>query len=114
MRLIDEIHNQKPSVRYALFGLSVFVVLSTVGFLWIVGLQRDVFMALHDDPSERAAFVARQSASLPKPIAVVARGVGSVTAAIGGLVGIDSGKGFDRDGSGAHTPGVVHLLPLSN
>ena len=113
MSLIHEIHNQKPVVRYTLFGLAVVSMLAVVGFFGITALQRDMFMALHSDPQERADFLAQQDARRPKPLAALSRIAGSVTASIGSLFGFDRNAGFDRGGQQGDTQGGVHLLPLS-
>lgn len=113
MSLVHEIHNQKPAVRYTLFGLAIVTALAVVGFFGITALQRDMFMALHTDPQERADFIAQQDASRPKPLAALARISGSLTASIGSLFGIDRNAGFDRGGQQRDTQGAVHLLPLS-
>ncbi len=113
MSLIHEIHEQKPAVRYALFGLTVITVLAVVGFFGITALQRDMFMALHSDPQERADFIAQQDAGRPKPLAALSRAAGALTASIGSLFGIDRNAGFDRGGQQGTIPDAVHLLPLS-
>ncbi|MEK9209171.1 MAG: hypothetical protein AAB910_03795 [Patescibacteria group bacterium] len=113
MSLINEIHEQRPAVRYALFGLTVITVLAVVGFFGITALQRDMFMALHSDPQERADFIAQQDAGRPKPLAALSRVANSLTASIGSLLGIDRDAGFDRGGQESDTRGGVHLLPLS-
>lgn len=113
MSLIHEIHNQKPAVRYTLFGLAILTALSLVGFFGITALQRDMFMALHSDPQERADFLAQQDAGRPKPLAALAHVANSLTASIGSLFGIDRNAGFDRGGQPGDTQGAVHLLPLS-
>jgi hypothetical protein len=113
MSLIHEIHNQKPAVRYALFGLAVVTVLALVGFFGVTALQRNMFMALHTDPQERADFLAQQDANQPKPLAALARIAGSLTASIGSLLGFDRNAGFDRGGQEDTIQGGAHLLPLS-
>jgi len=113
MSLIHEIHQQKPVVRYTLFGLAIFTVLAVVGFFGITALQRDMFMALHSDPQEQADFIAQQDANRPKPLAALSRVAGAMTASIGSLFGIDRNAGFDRGGQEGDTQGGVHLLPLS-
>lgn len=113
MSLIQEIHNQKPVVRYTLFGLTVFTALALVGFFGVTSLQREMFMALHSDPQERADFLARQDARRPKPLAALTRAAESLTASIGSLLGFDRDAGFDRSSKQDDTTGGVHPLPLS-
>ena len=113
MSLINEIHEQRPAVRYALFGLTIITVLAVVGFFGVTALQRDMFMALHSDPQERADFIAQQDAGRPKPLAALSRVANSLTASIGSLLGINRDAGFDRGGQESDTRGGVHLLPLS-
>lgn len=113
MSLINEIHSQRPAIRYALFGLAVFTALAVVGYLGITSLQRDMFMALHSDPQEREEYLAQQDARRPKPLAALSRIAGSLTASIGSLFGFDRNAGFDRSGQQGDTQGGVHLLPLS-
>lgn len=113
MSLIDEIHHQRPAIRYTLFGLAVITTIAAVGLFGVTTLQRNLFMALHTDPQERADFLARQDASRPKPLVALSRITGSLTASIGSLFGIDRDAGFDRSEQPGDTQGVVHLLPLS-
>lgn len=110
MSLITEIHNQKPAVRYALFVFSVVLAVSVIGFFWFGNIQERMFMALHSDPAEQAAFLAARDAQGLHPLAAISRGLGSLTASIGSLLGFDRSKGFDRP-AGQDT---VHLLPLSD
>jgi hypothetical protein len=107
--LIREIHQQKPAVRYALFVLSTFVVVSAIGLAWFTGFERDAYFALHADPADREAFVTRQDERLPQPLAAIGRGFGSLAASIGSFIGLDREAGFEREPR--HDP--VHLLPLS-
>lgn len=109
MNLIHEIHRQSRPVRKALWLLSTFIVVSFVGFFWLTSMERSMFLAMHPDPAEQAAFLAKQDARAPKPFAAIGRGLGSMTAAIGGMLGLDSDAGFDRK----PTEDTVYLLPLS-
>lgn len=113
MSLIHEIHDQKPMVRYTLFGLAVIVAVSFVGYFGVTALQRNMFMALHTDEQERQDFIAQQDASRPKPLAALSRMAGALTASIGSLLRIDRDAGFDRGGQQDNTQDGVHLLPLS-
>lgn len=108
-KFIEELHQQKPAVRYTLFALSTFVVVSALGVMWFTNFERDAYFALHADPADREAFVARQDARLPQPMAAIGRGFGSLAASIGSLVGFDDEAGVVREPT--HDP--VHLLPLS-
>jgi hypothetical protein len=112
MSIIQEIHNQKPAVRYTLFVLSVVVVLSIIGFFWFLSFERQVFMALHSDPAERQDFIDRQAANAPKPLTALANGLHSLTASIGSLIGLDGSKGFDSNKNESNNQ-TVHPLPLS-
>jgi hypothetical protein len=107
--LIEELHQQRPAVRYALFVLSTFVVVSLAGAAWFTGFERDAYFALHDDPADREAFLARQNDRLPQPLAAVGRGLGTLAASIGSVIGLDREKGFDTE----PRYDTVHLLPLS-
>lgn len=109
MSLIHEIHNQPRHIRTILWLLSSFLVLAVVGFFWLTGLQRQLFFALHTDAAERAQFVAQQDSSVPHPLAAIGSALGSLTASIGSLIGIDSKKGFDTRPQND----TVHPLPLS-
>ena len=113
MSLINEIHNQKPAVRYALFGLAAFTALVVVGYFGVTAIQRSMFMALHSDPQEQQEFLAQQEANSPKPLAALARIAGSLTASIDSLLHINADAGFDRNARQDDTQGDVHLLPLS-
>jgi hypothetical protein len=113
MSLIHEIRKQSLATRRTLMVLSVFLVVSAVGFYWFAGLQRDVFFSLNDDPAARDAFVAQQDDRSPQPLALIGKALGKLTASIGSLIGFDSSKGFDRNAGAAHTADDVHLLPLS-
>ena len=113
MSLINEIHNQKPSVRYALFGLAAVTALSIVVYFGFTALQRNMFMALNSNEEERQEFLASQEARRPKPFAALARAAGSLTASIGSLLNINHEAGFDRGGQQDNTQDGVHLLPLS-
>ena len=112
MTFIQEIHNQKPAVRYALFGFSVVLVISFVGFFWFTSMQRDIFMATHSDPAEQQAFLASQQSYLPQPLALISRVAQSLTASIGSLIGWDSSKGFDKADTTDHNQ-AAYPLPLS-
>jgi hypothetical protein len=96
MKLLDEIHSQSHAVRMTLFVLSVFVTATFVGVFWFTGVEQRAFMALHADPEERAAFLARQDARIPKPIAAIGTVLESLPARIGGFIGFDRSTGFDR------------------
>lgn len=109
MKIIDEIHQQKPVVRYTLFVLSTFVVLSAAGLAWFTDFERDAYFALHEDPAEREAFIAQQDARMPQPLAAVGRGLDSLAASIGSLIGFDEEAGFQTETE----YDTVHLLPLS-
>lgn len=113
MSFIHEIHNQKPVVRYALFGLSLAITFSVIGFFGITALQREVFMTFHTDAKERADFLAQQERRQPKPLAAVTRVARSMTASIGSLLGFNPDAGFDRNEQRADTHDAVYLLPLS-
>ena len=108
-KLIRELHQQKPIVRYTLFVLSMFVVLSSAGVAWFSDFERDAYFALNDDPQDREEFIARQDERLPNPLAAVGKGLGSLTASIGSLIGFDREEGFDTQPQ----YDTVHLLPLS-
>ena len=108
-KFIREIHEQKPAVRYTLFVLSTFVVVSAIGVTWFTGFERDAYFALHDDPKDRAEFIARQDERLPNPLAAIGKGLGSLTASIGSVIGFEREKGFDS----RPQYDTVHLLPLS-
>jgi hypothetical protein len=108
--LLDEIRSQSHGVRVGLFVLSVFVTATFVGFLWFTGIERRMFFAIHDEPEERAAFLARQDARIPAPVAAIGALLESMPARIGDFVGIDRSAGFDRP-SGEDT---VYPLPIVN
>jgi hypothetical protein len=80
----------------ALFVLSVFVTVSFIGFFWFTGVERRTYMALHDDPEEQTAFLARQEARIPRPIAAIGSMLASMPARIGDFIGFDRSAGFDR------------------
>ncbi|HUO75930.1 MAG TPA: hypothetical protein VMU12_03425 [Candidatus Paceibacterota bacterium] len=109
MSLLHEIHNQPRHVRTTLWLLSSFLVLGTIGFFWLSGLERELFFALHTDPGERAQFVAQQDSGVPHPLAAIGNAFSGLTASIGSLIGIDSKKGFDT----RPQSDTVHPLPLS-
>ncbi|HXK36227.1 MAG TPA: hypothetical protein VJ553_01455 [Candidatus Paceibacterota bacterium] len=109
MNIIDEIHRQKPIVRYTLFVLSTFVVLSAAGLAWFTDFERDAYFALHEDPADRAEFIAQQEERIPQPLAAIGRGIGSLAASIGSLIGFDKEAGFET----RTEYDTVHLLPLS-
>lgn len=112
MSFIQEIHNQKLVVRYALFGFSSVLVISFIGLLWFTSMQRDIFMATHNDPTERQAFLDSQESRMPKPLAAIGRATHIFTANIGSLIGWDSSKGFDKTDAVDHDQ-VAYPLPLS-
>ncbi|MCC6404807.1 MAG: hypothetical protein IT405_00235 [Candidatus Yanofskybacteria bacterium] len=113
MSLIQEIHAQKPAVRYALYGLSLAISLSLVGLFGVSSLQRQAFMALHTDPEEQLAYDQARDARRPKPVAALARAASSLTASIGSLFGWKVDAGFDTEGRVGNDQGGVHPLPLS-
>ncbi len=113
MSFIHEIHKQKPAVRYAMFGLAVFAVLAAIGFFWLSSVQRDLYAAMNPDKADQQAFEDQQSAALPNPLASIGRGLGSMVASIGSLMGFDSSRGFDRSGSTSHNQDAVYPLPTS-
>ena len=108
MSFIQDIQRQSSVVRHTLFVFSVVTTVSIVGFFWFTSVQREMYFALHDDPQDRQAFLDQHDQSLPQPLAVVSRGLGTLTASIGSLLGIDKDKGLDRS-----ERDTVHLLPLS-
>jgi len=107
--LISEIHQQSHAVRLTLWGLSVFAVLSVIGYFWFVAFERDMFLALHQEQAVREEFLAQQDARAPKTLAAIGQAFSGLTASIGSLIGIDPEKGFDRPAP----EDTVHLLPLS-
>jgi hypothetical protein len=109
MSLLKEIHSQSRSVRMALWLLSTFTVVSFIGFFWFNSVERSMFMALNRTDDEQAAFNERQEARSPKPLAFIGKSFGSLSASIGGMLGLDPGEGFDRE----PTSDKVYLLPLS-
>lgn len=112
MSFIQEIHSQKLAIRYTLFGLSVVLIVSFIGFFWFTSMQRDIFMATHSDPAEQQAFLAEQSLHMPQPLALISRVARSLTASIGSLIGWDSSKGFDKADATEHNQ-AAYPLPLS-
>lgn len=109
MSLIQEIHKQHHGVRYALFGFSAVITLSLVGFVWFRSIQEDMFMAVHDDPAEREEFLAKRDQDTPNPFAAIGKGLSSLTANIGSLLGFDTSEGFDTQ----EQDDKVYMLPLS-
>ncbi len=109
MSLIKEIHKQSHPVRYALFGFSAVITLSCVGFVWFRSIQKDMFMAVHSDPGEQQEFLAQRVRDIPHPLVALGKGLSSLTANIGSLLGFDGSKGFDRPAQ----EDKVYLLPLS-
>jgi hypothetical protein len=109
MSLIQEIHKQHHGVRYALFGFSAVITLSFVGFVWFRSIQKDMFMAVHNDPAEQAEFLAKREESVPHPFAAIGKGLSSLTANIGSLLGFDGSEGFDSQSQ----DDTVYMLPLS-
>jgi hypothetical protein len=110
MSLLHEIHSQSRPVRMGLWALSVFTVVSVVGYFWLSSLERTLFEAMHDDPGELAAFHAGRDARGPKPLAAAGQGLTDLGAAIGNILGLDRSAGFDR----LRTKDKVYLLPLSD
>lgn len=113
MTLFTDIRNQKPAVRFVLFALSSFLVISLIGVVWFSSVRRELVAAVNDDP----AVLEELDANAPDPLAAIGRVVSTITASIGSLIGIDpdaglTEQGFDRNGRNENTGGV-HLLPLS-
>jgi len=73
-----------------------------------------MFFALHTDPQERQDFLARKAEHTPHLFAALGRGLSSLTASIGSLLGMDSSRGFDRTQTADHNQDAVHPLPLSH
>jgi RsiW-degrading membrane proteinase PrsW (M82 family) len=113
MSFIEEIHNQKPAVRTALFVLVLVIVVSVVGFLGFTSLQRDSFMVFNTNQQEQKEFFAEQDARGPHPLAAIVKAVSSLTASIGSLFGFNNDAGFDRNSRQDTMQGDPHLLPLS-
>ena len=109
MSLLKEIHRQPTHIRAVLWGLSAFTMISVTGYFWFTSVEREMFVAIHDDPGEQEQFFAQQDARAPKPLAAISATLGSLTASIGSLMGIDQQEGFDRSAS----EDKVYLLPLS-
>ncbi len=112
MSLIQDIQNQRPAVRYALFGFSVVITVAVIAVFWVFSFQEQVFMAMHPDPAEQQAYLAKQDQYAPKPLAAISKAFGSLTASIGSLIGLDGSKGFDS-GRNEEDNQVAHPLPLS-
>lgn len=113
MSLIEEIHNQRPAVRYTMFALASAIVISTVGYFTFSSVQKDIFFATHSDAEEQQAFLTARDAVRPKPLAALARAAGSLTASIASFIGWDRSAGFDRNEQDGSMQGGVHLLPQS-
>lgn len=120
MSILQEIRNQHPIVRQVMYWLSIIGTLGIIGFFWLTSAQRNLFFALNTDQSARDQFVAEQNAQVPQPLALISKGLGSLTASIGSLLGFDQSKGLDKTDATGHTQdaaqpdsGQVHLLPLS-
>ena len=112
MSLIHELQQQRPAVRYALFGFSAVITIAVIAVFWAFSFQEQVYMAMHPDPAEQQAYLARQSQNAPKPLAAISEGFHSLTASIGSLIGLDNSKGFDSGNDTDHNQ-VAHPLPLS-
>jgi|GEM_PF-3976476 len=113
MSILHEIHNQRPAVRRTLFVLSVVVSVSAVAFITISSIQKDIYFAMHPDPTEQQAFLAQRDAGRPQPVAVFARVAGGLLAGIGSLIGWNSDAGFDSTQQPSNTQGGVYLLPIA-
>lgn len=113
MSLIQEIHNQRPAVRHALFGLSVLITVVITGYILYSSMQKDIYFATHPDPEDRQTFLARRAETRPQPIAAISKAAGSLMANIGSLIGWDSDAGFDTSDRQDTLEGEVYLLPLS-
>ena len=113
MTFLEEIRSQHPLVRRLMYWLAVGTTLGVIGFFWFTSIERDMFFAIHFDQGEREQFLARQQERVPQPLAFIGRGLGSLTASIGVLLGFDSRAGFDKDGGASHHGDAVYLLPLS-
>ncbi len=113
MSILHEIHNQPPTIRYAMFFLSTALAVSAVVFVTVSSLQKDIYFATHPNPVEQEEYLARRDAQRPQPIAALSRVTGSLLGSIGSLIGWDSDAGFDRDEQQSNTQDKVYLLPLS-
>lgn len=96
MTLLDDIRSQSRAVRMTMFVLATFVAVTFIGFFWFTDIERRTFMAFHDDPEEQAAFLARQDARIPAPVAAIGGIIGSLPARIGDFIGFNHDAGFDR------------------
>jgi hypothetical protein len=88
------------------------ITVAIIGVFWVFSFQRQVFMAMHSDPAEQQAYIAQQDQYVPKPLAAISKGLSSLTASIGSLIGLDGSKGFDSS-KGKDNNQVAHPLPLS-
>lgn len=110
VNLFHEIRNQKPHVRFALFLLSCFLVISAIGMVWLSSVRKELVTAVNDDPAVQEEFQDR----LPNPVAAIGKFMGTLAASVGSLVGINGNAGFDRSDRNEDVSGGAHLLPISN
>lgn len=113
MTLLDDIRKQNRLVRQTMYALSVATVLSVIGFFWFTSVERQLYMAVNPNPKDQQEFLTRQDQRSPQFLATLGRGLGSLTASIGSLLGFDRSRGFDKGGTAGHTQDAVYLLPLS-
>lgn len=118
MSLLKEIRRQSPGVRTAFWALSVFVTLSIVGSFWLSSAERQLFFAFERNEQEQEAFLARQEDRGPDVFASIGRGVSSITASIGSLLGFDRASGLPTEQAEPSfdtgpQEDTVYLLPLS-
>ncbi|MBP6885787.1 MAG: hypothetical protein KBC02_00895 [Candidatus Pacebacteria bacterium] len=113
MSIIHEIQRQHPTVRRALFVMSLVISVSVVGVFTASSVQQTIYFGIHSDPAEQEAFLAAREAGRPQPLAAISKATGSLIASIGSLIGWDTNAGFDSNEKSSNTQGGVHLLPLS-
>lgn len=113
MSLIHEIQQQRLPVRMTMFVLATVLAVSAVGYAWYRSFEKDMYYALHQSTQERTAFDAKRAEQSLRPIAAVTKGIDSLTASIGSLIGLQRSAGIDRGVGDGHTPDAVYPLPLS-
>lgn len=110
MALIHEIHNQPHHVRRMMFTLSLVVLVSGVGVVWLNSFQKNMYALLNPAPSPSAeeSSLAAEKKESDSPFALIGEAFKSLRASITDM--------FEGGSLSAPTPGVSRspvALPIS-
>lgn len=113
MKFLDDIRNQPQGTREIMFGLSVFITVLMVGFVWFHSFQRNLYVLLNpEDGLEKALAV--ESAPVPSLFGYIWQTAEDLKGLVSGVFGGDNETGKTVGSEKVKAEGDrIYTLPLS-